>query len=211
MQTETNSVLKQSALGCVLALMLLQGSLCAQTRVGVDKTVSASGGTPVTASTTQQNDITGTWNLSIRYTGGDDRSNHVLKRKAKNVSPSRDMSPGLAAPNNVGQWITARFIAVRVQEPRPGNLTFVLKQEGEKVTGTYSAPGGRQKLTGTVKGKDVSFSVAVTNNAGEQITAHFTGEVPSPSKVEGTVTFDPRSLFNVTGTSPKRMGAAGQN
>jgi len=39
MQTETNSILKQSALGCVLAVMLLQsaGSLYAQAKKGSDK------------------------------------------------------------------------------------------------------------------------------------------------------------------------------
>src|SRR6266542_1790308 len=143
MQTETNLVLKHSALGSVLAVMLLQSavSLCAQTRVAIDKTISASsGGTPVTATTTQQNDITGTWNLSIRYSGGDDGSTHALKRIS---GPAKGKD--VAATNNVGEWITARFISFRVMDPPPGNLTFMLKQEGEKVTGTFSGLGGLQQ------------------------------------------------------------------
>ncbi|MFV8227053.1 hypothetical protein ACNKXV_13975, partial [Christiangramia aquimixticola] len=33
-----------------------------------------------------------------------------------------------------------------------GNPTFVLKQEGEKITGTYSGSLGDSQVTGTLKG-----------------------------------------------------------
>lgn len=72
------------------------------------------------------------------------------------------------------------------------------------MTGTYSSPDVRHKVSGAVKGNGVSFSAAVTNNAGEKITARFTGEILSPSKMEGTVTFDPQSFFNGTGIGPAR-------
>lgn len=38
-----------------------------------------------------------------------------------------------------------------------GSPTFVLKQDGEKITGTYSGQLGEAKLTGTIKGTDISF------------------------------------------------------
>lgn len=38
-----------------------------------------------------------------------------------------------------------------------GTPVFVFKQEGEKLTGTYSGQLGDAKVTGTVKGSDVTF------------------------------------------------------
>ena len=70
------------------------------------------------------------------------------------------------------------------------------------MTGTYSAPGVRQKVSGAVKGKNVSFSDAVTNNVGEQITPRFTGEVLSSGKMEGTVTLDLKSFFKAAERGP---------
>jgi hypothetical protein len=188
MKTNSKSFLNLLTVGCVLAVMLFHsaGSVHGDTEE------------------TQQNNITGTWNLSIRYTGGDVRSTYALKR-VSGPAKGKDMSLSAAATNNVGEWITAHFISFRVMDPPPGNLTFTLKQEGEKVTGAFSGLGGRQKVSGTVKGEKVSLSAAVTNNVGEQITARFNGEVLSSSKMEGTVTFDPKSSFSVTGTGPKRI------
>jgi hypothetical protein len=142
--------------------------------------------------------------LSIRYPGGDDRSTDAPKR-ASGTAKGKDVSFSAPATNNVGEWITARFISIRVTDPPPDNLSFTLKQEGEKVAGTYTAPRGRQKVSGTVKGKDVSFNISVTNNVGERISGRFTGEVLSSSKMEGTVTYDLKSFFDVTET---RLGPA---
>ncbi len=207
MKTDSKSLLNPLPAGCVLAVLLFHsaGSVRGETEEAIDKTASASsGGTPATAATTQQNNITGTWNFSIRYTGEDDRSTYELKR-VSSPAKGKDVSFSAPATNNVGAWITARFISFRVTDPPPGDLTLTLKQEGEKVTGTFSGLGGLQKVSGVVKGKDVSFSVAVTNNAGEQITASFKGEVPSSSRMEGKVAFDLKSSFNVTGPGPARI------
>ena len=39
-----------------------------------------------------------------------------------------------------------------------GNSTMVFKQDGEKLTGQYSGNYGEAALTGTIKGKDITFS-----------------------------------------------------
>ena len=39
-----------------------------------------------------------------------------------------------------------------------GNSTMVFKQDGEKLTGRYSGNYGEAALTGTIKGKDITFS-----------------------------------------------------
>src|SRR5690348_13368527 len=41
---------------------------------------------------------------------------------------------------------------------RNGTPVFVFKQEGEKLSGTYSGQLGKTDLTGTVKGDQVEFS-----------------------------------------------------
>ena len=47
-----------------------------------------------------------------------------------------------------------------------GTPTFVFKQAGEKLTGTYNGTFGSAELTGTVKGSDVEFTFEA--NVGDQ-------------------------------------------
>jgi hypothetical protein len=61
--------------------------------------------------------------------------------------------------------------------------TYVLKQEGEKVTGTYQGMYGPADVTGTIKSNDVTLSVTVKGS-----TAHFSGRVASVTRMSGTVT-----------------------
>lgn len=60
-----------------------------------------------------------------------------------------------------------------------GSPTFVLKQDGEKLTGTYSGALGEAKVTGTVKGREVTIQfdagapivyVGTLDEAGKTIT-----------------------------------------
>src|ERR671936_693074 len=53
-----------------------------------------------------------------------------------------------------------------------GDPTFVFKQEGEKLTGTYAGPLGEQKVTGTVKGDKAVFGFEFTRD-GETIKATY--------------------------------------
>ena len=66
-----------------------------------------------------------------------------------------------------------------------GSPTFVLKQDGEKLSGTYSGQLGEAPVTGTVKGDDVeiSFEAAPT---GEKLTIKYSGKV-SGDTIEGKV------------------------
>ena len=50
----------------------------------------------------------------------------------------------------------------------PINTTFVFKQEGEKLSGTYSVHfAGEHQVTGTVKGDKVVFGFEVTGIGGK--------------------------------------------
>jgi hypothetical protein len=61
--------------------------------------------------------------------------------------------------------------------------TYILKQEGEKITGTYHGMYGPADVTGTVKSDNVALSVTVKGT-----TAQFSGKVASATKMSGTVT-----------------------
>ena len=71
----------------------------------------------------------------------------------------------LCALSAFGADISGTWIADVVTDAGSGTPKFVLKQEGEKLTGTYSGALGEAKVTGTVKGPDVTIefnaSVAV--------------------------------------------------
>jgi hypothetical protein len=62
----------------------------------------------------------------------------------------------------------------------------VLKQDGEKITGTYHGMHGPADVTGTIKANDVTMSVTVQSLT--KVTAHFSGKLTSATKMSGTVT-----------------------
>jgi hypothetical protein len=63
-----------------------------------------------------------------------------------------------------------------------GTATFVLKQDGENLTGEYSGARGEADVTGTVKGRDVDFEFETTT-----ALIHYRGKLSSDgSKIEGT-------------------------
>jgi hypothetical protein len=82
-----------------------------------------------------------------------------------------------AATNITGTW-TAKLD----YQGQGGTATFVLRQNGENLTGEYSGARGEADVTGTVKGRDVDFQF-------ETVTAliHYHGKVSSDgTRIEGT-------------------------
>jgi hypothetical protein len=67
-----------------------------------------------------------------------------------------------------------------------GSPTFVFKQDGEKLTGTYNGLFGSAPLTGTVKGEviEFSFEAAVQDQKGKIV---YTGRIQSGTKMAGDV------------------------
>lgn len=77
-----------------------------------------------------------------------------------------------------------------------GSPTFVLKQDGEKLTGTYSGALGEAAVTGTIKGSDVTMNFEAS---GAQI--HYAGKVDSAGKtMEGTVDYGGQASGTFTAT-----------
>ena len=69
--------------------------------------------------------------------------------------------------------------------PQNFPMTFVLKQAGEKLTGTQ----GEYQLTGTVKGNQVLINVAGKNKGGLDFKNTYSGTIESANKMSGTCEF----------------------
>ena len=82
-----------------------------------------------------------------------------------------------------------------------GAPSFVLKQEGEKLTGSYSGALGQAQLTGTVKGDAIEFSFEVSP-AGDKAKVIYKGTIKSPASMGGTVAIE--GLGEGTWTATKR-------
>ena len=66
-----------------------------------------------------------------------------------------------------------------------GSPTFVFKQTGEKLTGTYTGLFGSAELTGTVKGDDIEFSFEA-GTADQKAKIVYKGKIESATKMSGT-------------------------
>ncbi len=93
------------------------------------------------------------------------------------------LSAGLCLAADIsGTW----DVTIEIQGNR-GTPTFVLKQDGEKLTGTYSGMLGNAPITGTVQGDKVEWSFDVKS---DQVSGKITyrGTVTG-SKMSGKATF----------------------
>ncbi len=92
-------------------------------------------------------------------------------------------APPLAAqqaPNVTGKWAFSV-----VTENGTGTPTVTLKQDGEKITGTYESPRlGVRQIEGTIKGRDVRF-VLSGGGTGDSPVLTFTGVVVGTDEMKG--------------------------
>ena len=66
-----------------------------------------------------------------------------------------------------------------------GTATFVLKQEGASLSGSYSGSLGEAKVTGSVKGDEVEWTFE-TEDAGKVV---YKGKLEGVSKIKGTAEY----------------------
>ncbi|HEY0684341.1 MAG TPA: hypothetical protein VGD45_18545 [Steroidobacter sp.] len=87
----------------------------------------------------------------------------------------------VAADANVaGEW----DLTVETQAGT-GNPHFSLKQDGNKITGTYKGMLGESPVTGTVKGNEIAINFQV-NAQGTDLAVSYTGTVDGAT-MKGTV------------------------
>ena len=84
-----------------------------------------------------------------------------------------------------------------------GSPTFVFKQDGEKLTGTYKGLLGEADVTGTVTGNKLKFSF--TGKAqGNEFTVTYDGEIESEDSLKGTVDLAGMASGTFTGKRKKQ-------
>jgi hypothetical protein len=95
-----------------------------------------------------------------------------------------------AAPVNLtGTWDLQYMSNPKRGPVRPIKMTFVFKQEGEKLSGTFSGVGPVPpcQVTGAVKENNVVFGWEAEGNRGLIYTVAFKGKIESATKMTGTV------------------------
>jgi len=86
-----------------------------------------------------------------------------------------------AAVNVTGKW--AVTLEMSMGSATPG---LELKQDGEKVTGTYTGRYGSFPLEGTLKGRAIAFSFTMSAE-GQSVTMTYAGEVAADAlSMKGT-------------------------
>lgn len=107
----------------------------------------------------------------------------------------------LPAPDISGTWT----FDVKLPNGEVEHPVLVLKQEGTRLTGSYSGLIGKFTLTGTVKGDEVAINVPGKNARGEPLPLAYTGKIASPSSMSGTL--DMAGKFTVDWTGNKSAAA----
>ena len=99
----------------------------------------------------------------------------------------------IIAPDLTGTWDFSV-----VTENGTGTPTVMLKQAGEKLTGTYeSRMLGVRALEGTVKGDSVKFALATSGESNVVLT--FYGVIVDANNLQGTVDFGGMGGASFTG------------
>ena len=97
-----------------------------------------------------------------------------------------------------GRDISGTWSANVVLDAGTGNATFVLKQTGDTLAGSYSGALGEAKVTGSLKGDEVEWWFE-TEDAGKVV---YRGKLEGASKIKGTVEYG--SLGKGTFTAEKK-------
>jgi hypothetical protein len=84
-----------------------------------------------------------------------------------------------------GADISGTWSASVVLDAGSGTATFVLKQSGDTLSGSYSGALGEAKVTGTVKGDEVEWTF--DNEDAGKVT--YKGKLEATAKIKGTVEY----------------------
>ncbi len=68
--------------------------------------------------------------------------------------------------------------------PGTSSANIILKQSGDKITGTYLGPLGRGDLSGTITGDSIEW--AFSNGEGK---VTYTGSIKGAKKIEGVIVY----------------------
>ena len=95
--------------------------------------------------------------------------------------------------------VTGTWAFEVVTDAGGGSPTITFKQEGENLSGHYAGSLGEGELTGTLKGKDVAFSVII-DIQGQQVPFSYKGTLESATSMKGTLDITGVGSGTFTGT-----------
>lgn len=105
----------------------------------------------------------------------------MLKRVLRIAVPAIALACAALAADISGSW----EFAVETSQGS-GTPSFEFKQEGEKLSGTYSGQFGTAKLAGTVKGGQVEFTFEIPSLDGK---VTYKGTLDGPARIKGDVAY----------------------
>jgi hypothetical protein len=127
--------------------------------------------------------------------GGDNV--RVMKKVQTSLMMTLSAFVFLFGTDLTGKWNSKVDVAGQAGMP-----TFVLKQEGTKLSGTYSGFYGEAPLVGTVNGNKVAWDFEAS---GAKI--HYAGEVSADGKkIQGTVDYGGQADGTFTATKDNPAG-----
>jgi hypothetical protein len=88
--------------------------------------------------------------------------------------PPQDPKPAAAL---TGTWI----MSMEIENMGPATVELAFKQEGEKITGTYTGRYGTFPLEGALKERAIEFTVLLRTDAGDSYM-YFAGEMAEDGK-----------------------------
>lgn len=95
--------------------------------------------------------------------------------------------------------LTGKWNLAVVTDNGTGYPVLELKQEGERVTGTYTSNAmGNRSISGTVRGDTLSFTLSASG-AGEGVVLTYTARIIGTDSLNGTVDFAGMGGANFTG------------
>ena len=95
----------------------------------------------------------------------------VHAQQAPPPAPPKDQAPAQSVPSLTGKWAMAVNMTMGISRP-----ALTLKQEGQKLTGTYAGRYGTFPIEGTLKGRAIELFLTM-NVEGEKVEMSFVGEV----------------------------------
>ncbi len=99
------------------------------------------------------------------------------------ASASTQAQPEKNPPNVAGKWIMTLEMSMGTATP-----ALDLKQDGAKITGTYTGRYGSFPLEGTLKDRAIAFAF-VMGAEGQSVTMTFQGEIAADAQsMKGTAT-----------------------
>jgi hypothetical protein len=108
-------------------------------------------------------------------------------------------SATIAIAASVAHDLTGKWDFAVVTENGTGTPTVTFKQEGEKLSGTYSSRMlGERTLTGSVKGDSLKFTLSNTASP-DAVTMTFAGVILDKDRVKGRVDFGGQGGAEFTG------------